>query len=167
MNRGIEFHTASCLNMNSLLRPAQRKEIILNSWRFLCQDDRIYLFGFVIMINHIHWLWEVKDKWKAKNVKQMFLKYTAQQIKFSLYEKELELYQSSLSDRNYQFWQRRSWRAQMFTREVLEQKLDYIHLNPVKARVVSREEDYKYSSASYYLKESEEFEFITHYMDRI
>ena len=31
--------------------------------------------------------------------------------------------------------------------DYFNQKLNYIHYNPVKAEIVNREEDYKYSSA--------------------
>ena len=82
----------------------------------------------------------------------MFLKYTAQQIKFDLDETELLLYRSTQADRNYHFWERRSWKAEMTNRKVLEQKLNYIHNNPVKANLVSYQEDYLFSSASFYMQ---------------
>ena len=50
---------------------------------------------------------------------------------------------------------------------VLEQKLDYIHNNPVKAGLCSLQEDYKYSSARFYLNNIDEFNILTHYMDHI
>jgi len=97
----------------------------------------------------------------------MFLKYSAQQIKFRLNENELMAYKSAQSDRLYQFWERRSWKAQMNTRFVLEQKLDYIHQNPVKAGMVESEKDYLYSSYTYYYHHENKWNFLTHYMDRI
>ena len=139
----------------------------MNSFRFLVAQEKIYLFGFVIMSNHIHFIWEVRENFIEKNVKQMFLKYSAQQIKFRLNENELMAYKSTQSDRLYQFWERRSWKAQMNTRFVLEQKLDYIHQNPVKAGMVESEKDYLYSSYTYYYHHENKWNFLTHYMDRI
>jgi putative transposase len=167
MNTGIEFITVTCLNWNHLLKDDKRKDIIIKSLKFLVDDDRIYLYSFVIMSNHIHIIWEIKEEWKSKNIKQMFLKYTAQQIKFMLDEKELEIYKSTQKDRQYHFWERRAWRAELLNREVLEQKLDYIHKNPVKANLVNLEEEYKYSSADYYFKNQSKWSFITHYMERM
>ncbi|MEZ4979103.1 MAG: transposase [Chitinophagales bacterium] len=163
----IVFHTATCLNWQLLLAKNNRKQIILDSLQFLCNDNRIYLIAFVIMPNHIHWIWEKREDWRDKNVKQMFLKYTAQQIKFDLDETELLLYRSTQADRNYHFWERRSWKAEMTNRKVLEQKLNYIHNNPVKANLVSYQEDYLFSSASFYAQKERAWNFITHYMDRI
>ena len=166
-DKQIVFHTATCLNWQHLLALDKRKQIIMDSFNFLCNDNRIYLLAFVIMPNHIHWIWEIKEEWKHKNIKQMFLKYTAQQIKFSLCINELKNYKSTQSDRQYHFWERRSWKAEMNDRKILEQKLDYIHSNPVKAKLVKFEEEYKFSSASFYMQKETNWNFITHYMDRI
>ena len=166
MNFGIEFHTMTCLNWNHLLKEDKTKRIITDSLKFLCEDGRIFLYVFVVMPNHIHLVWEVKEKWREKNIKQMFLKYTAQQIKFSLPEEELSLYKSTQADRQYHFWERRSWRATMNSREVLIQKLQYIHNNPVKAGLVKNEEDYVFSSSRFYNQLETEWNFLTHFMER-
>jgi REP-associated tyrosine transposase len=103
-----------------------------------------------------------------KNVQQNFSKFTAQQLKFSIINKSANLdnYKSTQSDRAYQFWERRPFKATMYNRKVLEQKLDYIYYNPVKAGLCQYPEDYLYSSASYYLL-NQDNDLITHYMEHI
>jgi putative transposase len=135
MQQGIEFFTATCLNWQPLLRTKQRKQIVLDSLTFLVSEKRIWLYGYVIMPNHILILWAKRADWLDKNVQQHFTKFTAQQLKFSLQNTptELETYKSTQNDRQYQFWERRPHIATMYNRAVLEQKLDYIHDNPVKA----------------------------------
>ena len=137
MGNGIEFFTATCLNWQSLLLTDKRKQIITDSLRFLVKDSRIWLYGFVVMPNHLHLLWRRQDAWVNKNIQQMFLKYTAQQLKFSLIDNneqsELESYRSTQQDREYQFWERRPFESTMYNRKVATQKMDYIHYNPVKA----------------------------------
>ena len=54
----------------------------------------------------------------------------------------------------------------MNNRKVLEQKLDYIHHNPIRKGLCNLPEDYFYSSAKYYLL-GEENKLITHYMEHI
>ena len=95
------------------------------------------------------------------------MKYTAHQLKHSLSPEELSCYKSSLGDREYQFWNRRSWRTHMVSRKILEQKLNYIHLNPVKARMVRSEEEYDFSSSKFYNEMENPFDFLTHYQERI
>ena len=76
----MEFFTANCLNFQPLIKSDKRKDIMMDSLKFLVEDGRIWLYAFVLMPNHIHLLWNKQDKWIEKNIKQMFLKYTAQQI---------------------------------------------------------------------------------------
>jgi len=168
MHQGIEFFTATCLNWQPLLQPESHKQIITDSLKFLVEDKRIWLYGYVIMPNHVHILWRKQPEWLNKNVQQHFSKFTAQQLKFSIINNaaNLDIYKSTQSDREYQFWERRPYKATMYNRMVFEQKLDYIHYNPVKAGLCQLQEDYTYSSAAYYIL-NEENNLITHYMDHI
>ena len=51
----------------------------------------------------------------------------------------------------------------------MEQKLSYIHTNPVQPHwnLCSDFVDYYYSSASFYETANSDFTFLKHYMDRI
>lgn len=82
-----------------------------------------------------------------------FLKYTAQQIKHDLQKNHPELlnhFETEAIDRTYNFWKRRSLSIELRTDKVYQQKLNYIHLNPVKAGICILPEEYKYSSALFY-----------------
>ena len=168
MQQGIEFFTATCLNWQQLLQPDKHKQIILDSLSFLVEDKRIWLYGYVIMPNHIHILWRKQPDWENKNVQQHFSKYTAQNLKWSLQNNAADLgnYKSTQTDREYQFWERRPYKSTMYNREVLEEKLDYIHNNPVKKGLWDLPEDYAFSSAGYYISNNEN-KLITHYMEHI
>ena len=171
MVNGIEFFTATCLNWQPLIKPDVRKEIIMDSLKFLVEDKRIWLYGFVIMPNHLHLLWRKQDAWAEKSVEQMFLKYTAQQIKFQLVDKgqleELETYRSTQKDRAYHFWERRPFIATMYNRSVAKQKIDYMHYNPVKAGLCELPKHYQFSSARYYELNIDDWGFLTHYAEHI
>jgi hypothetical protein len=51
---------------------------------------------------------------------------------------------------DYQVWQHDNHPIELFSEDVVTQKLDYINLNPVKAGMVEKPEDWKYSSAPFY-----------------
>jgi len=51
----------------------------------------------------------------------------------------------------------------LWTQPVFKQKLDYIHSNPVAAGICRFAEEYRYSSASFYLKGTSHWDFLTHY----
>jgi REP element-mobilizing transposase RayT len=54
------------------------------------------------------------------------------------------------SNTRFQFWQHGSHPLQLYTYRIADQKLNYIHQNPVKAGIVRAPEDYLYSSAVNY-----------------
>jgi hypothetical protein len=59
----------------------------------------------------------------------------------------------------YQFWQEENHPVELFSNEMIDQRLDYIHQNPVKAGFVNRAEDFVYSSAANYCREKGMFDF--------
>jgi len=54
-------------------------------------------------------------------------------------------------NKNYQFWQYGNHAEEIYTEKFMWSKLDYIHMNPVRAGIVLKVEDYNYSSASNYV----------------
>lgn len=138
----------------------------MDSLRFLENDQRITLYAFVIMSNHLHLIWQPLGKNTAKQNQHNFLKYTAQQIKFHLLEysrNELEKYRVNAKDREFQFWERNSLSIELYTEKVIVQKLNYIHRNPVKAGMCLYPEDYHYSSAKFYQSGVDDWDILTHY----
>ena len=51
---------------------------------------------------------------------------------------------------NYQFWQQHNQPIEIWSLKVFEQKLNYIHQNPVETGFVTDPIDWKYSSARNY-----------------
>jgi len=54
------------------------------------------------------------------------------------------------NNENFQLWQQDNHPIELSTHQLLHQKLDDIHNNPVKAGFVEKPEDYLYSSARNY-----------------
>ena len=161
-----QFFTATIVEWRKLLEPDKYKDIIINSLRFLVEDKRIRLFSFVIMSNHIHLIWQMQPLIHPSNVRRDFLKYTAQKIKYDLRQNSphtLYYFESTVNDREYQFWKRRALSIELRTGNVYQQKLDYIHRNPVKAGICKFPEEYKYSSALFYHTGIDNWGFLTHH----
>ena len=59
--------------------------------------------------------------------------------------------ESHSRNKNYQLWQYGNHPEEIYTNRFIWSKLDYIHLNPVRAGIVSRASAYIYSSASNYI----------------
>ena len=50
----------------------------------------------------------------------------------------------------YQVWTHESHAEEIYSNTFIEQKIEYIHNNPVRSRIVAKPEDYIYSSARNY-----------------
>lgn len=161
-----EFITVTCLNWIPIVMEDRFKNIIIESLSFLTKDNRIQVYGFVIMSNHLHMIWQMLGEHKREAVQRDFLKFTGQQILKHL-RNEQSLLQSDLlvqaKDRKYQVWERNSLSIPLWSRNVFPQKLDYIHNNPVKAGMCRYPEEYKYSSAGFYLRDEKQWSFLVHY----
>ncbi len=163
-----QFFTATIMKWKKLLEPDKYKDIIIESFQFLVKDNRIKLFAFVIMSNHIHLIWQMQPLIHPQDVQRDFLKYTAQKIKHDLKKNHpavLSRFLSDANDRYYQFWKRRALSIELRTDKVYQQKLDYIHWNPVRAGICKLPEEYKYSSALFYHNGIDNWGFLTHHRD--
>ncbi len=54
------------------------------------------------------------------------------------------------NNKNYQFWQQDNHPIELYDNYMMDQKLEYIHNNPVEAGIVLSPEDYLYSSDKNY-----------------
>ena len=75
----------------------------------------------------------------------------------------LAQYKVKSKDRKYQIWKRNALSIELITDKVYQQKLDYIHYNPVNAGLCNFPEEYRYSSASLYELNKTEWGFLTHF----
>lgn len=166
----VQFFTATILKWKPIFLNDFYKSILTESLIFLTKEKRVKVYGFVIMPNHIHIIWQVQEGNELKNVQRDFMKFTSQQIQKDLRTNHPELHKTfevNLKDRRYQLWQRNPLTIDLLSRKVIEQKLDYIHNNPVQGKwMLSKEpSDYPFSSASYYERDEEKFSFLSHYME--
>ena len=72
------------------------------------------------------------------------------------------------NSRSYNFWQTNPDWFLLNKTKTIEQRLNYIHSNPLQAKwgLVKDPSDYKYSSALFYEHELNEFDFLYDYRDR-
>ena len=112
----------------------------MDSLAFLVENNRMKVYGFVIMRNtaqpnHIHVVWKINENHRREDVQRDFLKFTAQPIKQDLEENHpavLPYFEVNLKDRKYQFWERNPLSVDLYSRRIVHQKLVYIHNNPLQ-----------------------------------
>ncbi len=105
------FWTATINSWKYLLHNDEHKKVITNSLQYLSDKGKIGVFGFVIMPNHIHLIWRIKELNGKETAQGSFLKHTAHEFKKILKKKReqsLSVYKVDAANKQYEFWQRDS-----------------------------------------------------------
>jgi len=133
--------------------------IILESLEYCQQNKGLIIYAWVLMSNHLHAIVGSNSQERVSDIWRDFKKYTSKKIietiKTEISESRSEwmlnrFEYSGKNDKkikNYRFWQEGNDAQGIYLNDYFEQKLNYIHENPVKAELVNRAEDYRYSSA--------------------
>jgi REP element-mobilizing transposase RayT len=166
------FWTDTIKDWRILLSDSTCKDIIINCWRDLVNRKKIQIYGFVIMPNHLHILWEMINMNGKEMPYASFNKFTSHQFLDHLrktFPDSVTNYREVSAERKHRFWQRDPLAICMDSKNKAEQKLDYIHLNPLQEKwsLVTKPEDYKWSSARFYETGIDEFEILTDYRERL
>ncbi len=149
------FMTCTIVNWLPLFSSPPIVKIIFDSLTFLQVNQRLILYAYVIMENHLHLIAAAADL--SKEIGD-FKSYTARKIIDYLIERKAEKILEQLNalklkhrtDRNYQFWQEGSHPEQIQDADMMVQKINYLHYNPVKKGYVDEPIHWRYSSARNY-----------------
>ena len=76
----IYFFTATIHQWLPLLAQENNQQLIINCLKKLCDDGLLTVYGFVLMPNHVHIIWQ-QNKLNGKETPQgSFLKHTAHEF---------------------------------------------------------------------------------------
>lgn len=167
----VYFWTDTIKDWKRLLTPDKYKEVVISSWQELIERKMIMVYGFVIMPNHLHVVWEMNEPNGKEMPHASFNKYTSHTILKDLkasHPDVLPHFKVNDPERSHRIWQRDPLAILMDTQKKVEQKIVYMHNNPLHERwnLADRPENYRWSSANFYEKGVDEFGILTHYMDR-
>lgn len=158
----IHFITPTVVGWLDIFTRKVYKDIIIESLRYCIESKGLKVHAYVIMSNHLHLIISAKEGFKLSDILRDFKKYTASKIIKTVLENPKESrsewmlrlfkYHAKYNKNNttYQFWKRDNHPVELVSDEWIAQKLNYIHMNPVKAGIVDRPEEYIYSSARSY-----------------
>ena len=161
--RYIQFFTATILNWQHLLKDDACKNIIMAAVKHRVQLEQVKVYGYVIMPNHIHFLWYIDPAIDRSDFQRDFLKYVSAQLiiylKSNGRQQDLRGHVVNAKDRKLQIWERNALSIDIYSQEVFNQKLTYIHNNPLqeKWQLARYPEEYRYSSSRFYVTGVDEF----------
>ena len=158
----IYFLTLTIVDWIDLFSRKEYKLEVVDSLNFCIERKGLEIFAWCLMTNHLHLLCRSKEPFRLSDTIQDFKKFTAKKILTSL-EKEsiesraawiLKVFKDKGANQTrittYKFWKDGLHAIEITSSHFFEQKLQYIHQNPVEAMIVDEPEEYLCSSARDY-----------------
>ncbi|HEX5150152.1 MAG TPA: hypothetical protein VFW07_01820 [Parafilimonas sp.] len=172
---GVYFFTFTCAGWLSLFHIADGYRYVYKWFDVLVKNGH-YIIGYVIMLNHVHAIIAFRNTGKTINSiianGKRFLAYdlvAALEFKNEVVvlnqlngwvnatdksrDKQHEVFESSFD-----------WK-ECRTEKFIQQKLNYIHWNPCKSKLVKLPEQYIHSSAKFYITDEQGVYSITSFME--
>ncbi|MDX2212162.1 MAG: transposase [Oculatellaceae cyanobacterium bins.114] len=145
------FLTCTVVNWLPLFSNPKIVQILFDSLNFLCDRQRIVIHGYVVMENHLHLI--ASSNHLSKEIKA-FKSFTARLIIDWLQANNRQYWLTQLAfykqfhkfDQDYQVWQEGSHPQALLTAEMFQQKLEYVHHNPIRRGYVDNPGHWCYSS---------------------
>ena len=140
------------------------KDILLDSWRYCQKSKGLELYAWCIMSSHVHMIIGTQGN-NMENIMRDMKRHTSEKLREVITANSKESRrkwmlwmmqragQKNSNNSGFQFWQQHNHPIELYTAEVTQQKLDYLHFNPVETGFVRCPEDYLYSSAIDYFTE--------------
>lgn len=162
---GIYFVSFSVVEWIDIFTRNEYKDIVVDSLSFCQLHKRMEIFAWCIMTNHVHLVFRSAGAQKPEALLADFKRYTSRQIVKAVRDnpkesrREWVLAQFSKAAKatsnvkHHQFWRHDNKPIELWSNAVIDQKINYIHNNPVEAGLVFQPEHYLYSSAADYAGE--------------
>lgn len=163
----LYFWTDTIKDWNHLFKADQYKQIVIDSLCYLSNNKLTKIYAFVIMPNHLHIVWKM-IKMNGKELPHAsFNKFVSHRILIDLKssnKRALSKFLVDESTRKHRFWQRDALAIELEYESKAFQKVTYIHNNPLQPQwnLVTRPEDYNWSSAYFYETNLDKFGFLIH-----
>ena len=167
--KDLYFITSTVIDwMDVFTRPAY-KRIVVDSLKYCQANKGLEIYAWVLMTNHLHMTVSLQSNQSTIQIGDVlrdFKKFTSKALVKAIQDNDRESRKEWLLDRcwfrgandsktkNYKFWQDGSYIEYIHSYDFYKEKLNYIHMNPVKQEIVEKPEDYVYSSARNYCGQS-------------
>ena len=160
----IYFLTFTVIDWVDVFTRKEYKLTITDSLNYCVENKGLTIYAWCLMSNHLHLVCRAKENFKISEVIRDFKKFTSKSILKLIQEipesrRDWLLYRFEFAGKfdnrikKYKFWQETNHAVLLDTNEMIDQRINYIHQNPVRAVIVAHPHEYLFSSALDYAGE--------------
>ena len=155
VQEGIYFITSSVTGWIDIFKEDIYCKIIIDELKYRRDKKQLEIYGYVIMPNHIHLILSSK---RLSNLMRSFKSHTARKMIDNLMNEKNDIVLNKLRclkmnskvQSEYQLWQEGFHPKLIISDKEFQQKLDYIHTNPIRNEYIDEPQKWKYSSYNNY-----------------
>jgi REP element-mobilizing transposase RayT len=159
---GLYFITYAVVYWVDVFTRDEYRNILIDSWKHCQKEKGLVIHAWIIMTNHIHMIVSKNGETLLQDIMRDMKKYTSLKILSAIRNNEkesrrewmLQLFseagKTNSNNKDFQFWKQDNHPFILFTEKFFDQKINYLHENPVRAGLVNQAEDWTYSSAADY-----------------
>ena len=154
----VYFLTFTVIDWVDVFTRKEYKFEIVNSLNYCIENKGLIVYSWCLMSNHLHLVCQAKEGFGISGIIRDFKKFTSKAVIKLISEipesrREWLLYRFEFAGKfdnrikKYKFWQETNHAVLLDTSEMIDQRVNYIHENPVRALIVSHAHEYLFSSA--------------------
>lgn len=156
---GLYFVSFAVVNWIDVFTRRVYQDLAVDSLKYCQENKGMQLYAWCIMTNHLHLIFSAREGFVLPDILRDMKKFTSGQLLRTIAKNKKEGRKEWMFDafraageykaqnRRYQFWRQDNQPIVLYTNKVIDQKVNYIHANPVKAGFVDSAEKYRLSSA--------------------
>ncbi len=155
------FITITTVGWIDVFTRLNQKYVIIDSLSYCQKNKGLEIYAYCLMHNHLHLLCKAVGGLTLSEIMRDFKKFTSKKIIKTIQEEPesrrewmLAYFSKSCEHlkrkQQYKVWQDGYHAEVAYSNSFIKEKLNYIHQNPVKEKIVSNAEDYYFSSARNY-----------------
>lgn len=146
----LHYITFSCYQRRHFLESIRSKNLTVRILGEVRGRYKFALIGYVFMPDHVHLLISEAPGAAPATVIQVFKQRVARELRGRKESGKESFSSLEIGDIPRAFWQRRYYDFNIYSRDKLVEKLDYMHANPVKEGLVQHPKDWPWSSWAAY-----------------
>jgi REP element-mobilizing transposase RayT len=168
-NNKVYFMTLTVVGWIDVFTRKNHKFLLIDSLKYCQKEKGLVIFAYCLMPSHLHLIARAEGLFTLSEIMRDLKKFTSKALVNQIISENesrrnwmLSYFMNAAASGkgNYKLWQDGNHPVEITSNKFFQEKLEYIHSNPVEEMIVEKQEDYYFSSARNYASLSYPLEVV-------